>query len=305
MAGDPVSGHRWLRRSLAKVRQALLEGGYRLCCETIRRLLRKHKISPKSNVRRLTPNPSPDRNRQFTYIQGQRQAFERLGWPVISVDTKKRELIGLFHNAGQVWCAKGTEVYMHDFARDARGKAIPYGIYDVHHNTGHVYVGKSADTAEFAVDAIAQWWKHIGSKRFPDASDLLILADCGGSNGYRVWLWKHQLQTQLADAFDIAVTVAHYPTGASKWNPIEHRLFSQISQTWAGTPLTSFELALEGIRNTRTQTGLQVEATLIEKHYATGLKVGKADRDALDLEPHAVCPKWNYTIYPRKQGTCF
>jgi hypothetical protein len=283
----------------------MTEQGYTLARETIRRLLKKGRVSSKSNVRSLSPPAHPDRDRQFHYIQEQRYVFECLDWPVISVDTKKKELVGPFYNSGQVWCEAGSPVFVHDFPSDALGKAVPYGIYDVAANEAHVYVGQSADTSQFAVDAIVRWWETTGCLRYPDAPALLILADGGGSNGYRPRLWKQQLQVKLADAFGLAVTVAHYPTGASKWNPIEHRVFSQISQSWAGIPLTSWQVVLEGIRRTRTKTGLQVQASLITESYQTGLKVSDADMAALCLERHAICPQWNYSISPRKRGECF
>ncbi len=283
----------------------MAEQGYTLARETIRRLLKKRRVSSKSNVRSLSSSAHPERDRQFQYIQEQRYLFECLEWPIISVDTKKKELVGLFYNPGQVWCEEGSAVSVHDFRSNALGKAVPYGIYDVAANDAHVYVGQSADTPQFAVDAIARWWEMTGGLRYPDAPALLILADGGGSNGYRPRLWKQQLQVKLADAFGLAVTVAHYPTGASKWNPIEHRLFSQISQSWAGIPLTSWQVVLEGIRRTRTRSGLQVQASLIEEIYQTGIKVSNPDMAALCLERHAICPQWNYSISPRKRGEYF
>src|SRR5258708_28819171 len=188
---------------------------------------------------------------------------------------------------------------MHDFPSEAIGKAVPYGIYDEQANQGQVYVGQSSDTSEFAVDNIVRWWSEVGQLRYPDATDLLILADGGGSNGYRPRRFKQQLQVKLADPFGLIVTLAHYPPGASKWNPIEHRLFSQISATWAGTPLTSFDLVLDGIRRTTTLTGLTVQATLIETLYEKGLTVSDHEMATLALETHATYPHWNYTIYPR------
>lgn len=302
MAGDPVPGRRWLRRSLSKVQPAIGEAGHRLSRETIRRLLHQHDIRPKSNVKRLTPKEHPDRDRQFTYLQSQRRFFERMRWPVISVDTKKKELIGPYKNAGQMWCEPAPTVYMHDFGNDALGQAVPYGLYDVQPNLGSVYVGQSADTAEFAGDAIVWWWQTYGCRLFPTAPAILILADGGGSNGWRPRRWKQQLQVKLADALGLTVTVSHYPTGASKWNPIDPRLFSQISPTWAGTPLTSFEVMLDGIRNTTTTTGLKVEAILVEQPYQTGLKVSDDEMASLALEKHDTCPDWNYTIRPRPGG---
>jgi hypothetical protein len=302
VAGDPTNGRCWIRSSLHKLTEALSGQEHSLCRETIRRLLLKHQIRPRSNVKRLSPKAHPDRDRQFNYIQTQRQRFQAAGWPIISVDTKKKELIGPFRNPGRVWCQQAPEVYTHDFPSDAVGKAIPYGIYDVQHNLGCVYVGTSADTPDFAVACIVHWWQHVSCQFFPGAPEALILADAGGSNGYRPRRWKQQLQSQLVDAFGLAVTVCHYPPGASKWNPIDHRLFSQISKTWAGTPLTSFELVLECIRATETTTGLKVQAFLVEQHYETGLTVSDDEMAALALERHATCPAWNYTIRPRENG---
>ncbi len=305
MAGDPVSGQCWLRRSLAKVRQGLGQSGVWLATATIGRLLGKHKIRPKSNVKHLKATPHPDRDAQFTYIQRQRHVFEQDAQPIISVDTKNKELIGAFQQRGQVWCEQAPAVNMHDFPSEALGKAVPYGIYDVQANQGYVYVGQSADTPQFAVDNMVRWWLQAGRERYPQATDLLILADGGGSNGYRARCFKHYLQLNLADPFDLIVTVAHYPPGASKWNPIEHRLFSQISATWAGTPLTSFELALDGIRRTTTSSGLTVHATLVNTLYEKGLTVSDQQMAALDIELHRTCPQWNYTIYPTTLRTYF
>ena len=197
---------------------------------------------------------------------------------------------------------------MHDFPGDSLGQAVPYGIYDLLQNRGHVCVGRpvcvrrtgrSAETPEFAVDAIVRWWKQVGSKQHPDALEVLILADGGGANGCRSRRWKQQLQVKLVNAFDLTVTVCHYPTGASKWNPVEHRLFSEMTKTWAGTPLTSFEVLLKGIRSTTTESGLQVRAVRIQKTYETGLKASDAEMKALAIEKHAICPAWNYTIRPQ------
>jgi hypothetical protein len=281
------------------------EKAIELSRETIRGFLSQAKIRPKSNVKRLHPKPHPERDGQFHYLNRQRAAFEKAGWPTISVDTKKKELLGNFFNRGTHWCRQATAVNTHDFASYADGQAIPYGIYDVHHNQGYVAVGQSADTPEFAVDAIAWWWRHFGQPRYPQAPELLILADGGGSNGYRPRRWKQQLQRKVADAFDLAVTVCHYPTGASKWNPIEHRLFSQITHTWAATPLTSTEVVLDGLRRTTTTTGLRVEATLIETVYQKGLSVSDEEMQLLMIERHDVCPQWNYTIRSRKSGSYF
>lgn len=306
VAGNPQTGQRWVCQSLSKIQTALeTEKEIELSRETIRGFLNQAKIRPKSNVKRLHPKPHPERDGQFQYLNSQRAAFQKAGWPTISVDTKKKELLGNFFNRGTQWCRQATAVNTHDFASYANGQAIPYGIYDLQHNVGYVAVGQSADTPELAVDAIAWWWLHFGQPLYPQAPELLILADGGGSNGYRPRRWKQQLQLKVADAFDLAVTVCHYPTGASKWNPIEHRLFSQISHTWAATPLTSMEVLLDGLRTTTTITGLRVQATLIETVYQKGLSVTDEEMQLLMIEKHDVCPQWNYTIRPRKSGSNF
>ena len=304
IAGEPQTGKRWVRQSLSKIQQALQkQKAIVLSREKIRCLLNELKIRPKSNIKRLHPKPHPDRDRQFQYINRQRVAFHKAGWPCISVDTKKKELLGSFFNRGQQWCRTATSVNTHDFPSYAEGKAVPYGIYDMLHNLGYVAVGQSADTPEFAVDAIVWWWQHFGCHLYPNAPELLILADGGGSNGYRPRRWKQQLQEKLTDALGLTVTVCHYPTGASKWNPIEHRLFSQISRTWAGTPLTSYDVILDGLCSTKTTTGLRVNATLIDTIYEKGLSVTDKEMKLLMIEKHDTCPSWNYTIRPRKKGT--
>lgn len=305
VAGDPIHGRCWIRRSLSSLENALNDSGHRLSRGTIRRWLSEANINLKSNVKRLTPKAHPARDTQFTYLQSQRQAFRLAGWPIISVDTKKKELVGPFYQDGQTWCDQPPQVYMHDFPTDALARAVPYGIYDERHRQGHMYVGLSADTAELAIDAIIDWWYHFGQSLFPDAPELLILADGGGSNGYRSRLWKQQLQSKLVDAFDLSVTVCHYPPGASKWNPIEHRLFSEISKTWAGTPLTSIDLMLACIRDTKTTTGLTVRATLIDKTYEKGIKVSNQEMEGLAIQRHDTCPNWNYTLRSRKTGSNF
>ena len=293
-------------QSLQKLCEAIYQrAALRLCCETLRRLLRKWRVRPKSNVKRLHPKPHPERDQQFEHIMGQRHRFAAAGQPIISVDTKKKELLGRFFNRGTRWSRQAEAVNTHDFPSYADGQAIPYGIYDVTYNRGYVAVGNSHDTAEFAVDAIVWWWQQFGVALYPKATRLLILADGGGSNGYRPRRWKQQLQEKLADALGLEVTICHYPTGASKWNPIEHRLFSQITRTWAATPLTSYHVVLDALRSTKTSTGLTVEATLIEHTYEKGLSVSDADMKLLNLEKHSICPQWNYTICPRKMGNSF
>lgn len=298
-AGDPMSKKRWIVRSLASIQRELVQQAHQISHETIRRLLRQRDIRPKANIKRLVAKPNPQRNQQFEYIQQQRALFSQAGWPCISVDCKKKELIGNFAQAGQRWQRAATAVYMHDFPSHAQGRAVPYGIYDLQQQSGYVYIGRSAETAEFAVESILAWWQTSGQILYPDAPELLILADGGGSNGYRTRLWKEQLQVKLVDGCDLTVTVLHYPTGASKWNPIEHRLFSQITNSFAGTPLTSFELMRELVATTTTDTGLTVHATLNPKPYLTGIKVSDAQMASLLVDKHDTCPAWSYTIRPR------
>lgn len=221
------------------------------------------------------------------------------GSPIISVDTRKKELIGNFKNAGRAWGQEAEAVNGHDFPHDALLRAVPYGIYDVGSNRGSVYVGTSADTPEFAVAALARWWEDEGRARFPQANELLILADAGGSNGARTRSFKLHLQEQFSDRYGLSVTVCHYPTGCSKWNPIEHRLFSQISLNWAGKPLRSLDIMLNAIRGTTTQTGLTVQAARLDGTFAKGQKVSDEQMQHLHLEHPSVCRQWNYTIRPR------
>ena len=236
---------------------------------------------------------------QFRYITQVKRLFWEAGYPVISVDSKKKELIGNFKNSGQVWCHEAEIVNAHDFRSDAVGRAVPYGIYDPLHNYGVLYVGNSADTGEFAVDAISLWCEDSDRPTFSREDKWLILCDAGGSNGYRPRLWKRQLQVHLADRLGIEIMVCHYPTGASKWNPIEHRLFNHISLNWAGKPLRTFETMLGYIRGTTTATGLKVKAELIDHTYQTRIKVSDAEMAALNLTRRPVCPNWNYIIRPR------
>jgi hypothetical protein len=294
-----MSEQKWQRSSLRHLMDEMERIGHWISHTTIARLLKEMGYSLKANVKRLSGSNHPDRNRQFQYIAVQKAIFQQAGLPIISVDTKKKELIGNFKNPGQEWCRDARAVNDHDFEQDALGKAVPYGIYDLMHNHGYIYVGQSADTPQFAVEAIVNWWREFGQELFPNADKILILADAGGSNGCRPRLWKQQLQEQLADQLGLEVTVCHYPTGASKWNPIEHRLFGPISLNWAGKPLETFEFMLACIRGTDTDTGLQVNAFLVEKVYEKGIKVANEVMQALHIEWHSMCPRWNYTIKPR------
>jgi hypothetical protein len=294
-----MSEQKWLNCRLSDIRLKLKECGHPASKPVISRLLRAQGYSLRANVKQAAGKQHPDRNQQFEQILAQRTMHQAAGHPVLSVDTKKKELVGNFKNAGQIWCREAEEVDAHDFPQDALGRAVPYGIYDVEHNRGTVYVGQSADTPAFAVDNIAHWCATEMQERFPGATHLLIEADSGGSNSARSRVWKERLQAQVADRFGIHVTVCHYPTGASKWNLIEHRLFSEVSKTWAGCPLRSFEQVVGYIEQTRTATGLQVRAHHVTRSYATGEKVSDAVMAGVRLEAHEVCPQWNYTIYPR------
>jgi DDE family transposase len=302
VAGDPSTGVLWVRRSVTKLQRELARRGFHVGRRVVRRLLHRNKIHARSNVKHLTPREHAARDQQFRYIQAVRRRFDASGDPVISVDTKKKELIGRFKNAGRIYSASAPEVNTHDFPGDADAKVVPYGIYDPRANDGAVYLGLSGNTPDFAVAAIRSWWQQIGCGRYWGRHRILILADSGGSNGYRARRWKQQLQVRLADPFGLEITVCHYPTGASKWNPVEHRLFSQISQTWAGTPLTSVAVVLDAIRKTTTTTGLRVRAHLLRGIYKRGSKVTDREMASLHIEKHKTCPQWNYTIKPRLIG---
>lgn len=302
-AGDPTSEQKWVRSSLRQLSARLTEVGHAVSPPTVGRLLKGLDYALHVNAKKREAGAAhPEREAQFAHIAEQRQAFAEGGLPIISVDTKKKELIGNFKNAGQAWSREPEAVNVHDFRNDALGRAVPYGIYDLTHNRGTIVVGTSADTPEFAVKAIARWWDSDGSVSFPHRDQLLILADGGGSNGYRPRLWKQQLQDQLCDQRGLKVTVCHYPTGCSKWNPIEHRLFSQISTNWAGKPLRTFDTMLAYVRGTTTNTGLVVSAMLQEDAYAAGRRVSETEMQTLNLEHAAVCPNWNYTLRPRSDN---
>lgn len=290
---------KYVRRSLRRLSVELTAQGHAACPTTVADLLREHDYALHVNTKRFTGPAHPDRDVQFDNIQGWIDFFRNAGLPILSVDTKKKELIGNFANAGAAWGLHAEEVNAHDFRQDATCRAVPYGIYDVLANRGHVAVGTSADTPAFAVDALADWWGRIGQRRYPEAEMVLLLADAGGSNSCRARLWKASLQEHLADRYGLAVTVCHYPTRASKWNPVEHRLFGPISTNWAGTPLRSLEILLGLIRGTRTAPGLRVTARQMPGVYATGAKVTNHRMQSLDLDYHATCPQWNYTIWPR------
>jgi hypothetical protein len=288
----------WTGKRLRTISRELARLGLRVCPNTVRRLLAELEYALHANGKSLGAK-HPHREEQFDYLTYQRQQFSLNGYPIISVDSKKKELVGQFKNPGQVWSREPILVQDHDFRSQAKGLATPCGIYEVQANRGMVVVGTSHDTPFFAVEAICQWWRRAGRRRYPEAPELLILADGGGSNGPRCRTWKLALQEKLVDPFELTVTVCHYPTGASKWNPVEHRLFSEISKHWAGQPLSSCATIVRLIGETQTQTGLRVRCALNTQYYPTKVPISTDQMRQLDLYPHPILPEWNYTLLPR------
>jgi len=299
-AGDPMSLLRWTSKSIRTIAGQLKEQGHHVSHPTVLRLLHEQHYSLRGNVKSLEGKQHPDRDAQFRYLRDQAKKFLDAQQPVISVDTKKKEKVGNFKNPGRQWSRQDRLVNTHDFPSLSEGPAIPYGVYDELHNEGFVSVGMSHDTAEFAVEGIRRWWRWLGKESYPEAKELLITADNGGSNASTTRLWKVCLQ-RFADQSGLDITVCHYPTGTSKWNKVEHRLFSFISINWRGEPLSTYETVINLISRTTTQTGLRVHAELDRGVYATGIKVANAAMKELLLEPHSFHPDWNYTIshHPR------
>ena len=299
-AGDPMSLLKWTNKSTHTIAQELTGSGHPVSAMTVWRCLASMGYSLQGNVKSIEGKQHPDRDAQFRYLNGQAKEFRRSGDPVISVDTKKKELIGAFHNAGRIWQRKGQaqRVFDHDFPSLGQGQAIPYGTYDVADDRALVNVGITHDTAEFAVASIQRWWRMLGRNHYPKAKRLLICADSGGSNGNRSRGWKFHLQ-KLAEAIGIPITVCHYPPGTSKWNKIEHRLFSFISMNWKGQPLVSYETVVNLIAGTKTKSGLEVRATLDKHTYKKGQKISSEQFEQLNLEGHSFHPDWNYTLSPR------
>jgi len=299
--GDPMSPLRWTCKSTRQLARTLSDQGHPVSHPVVAEMLRRLGYSLQANAKTMEGAHHPDRNQQFLYINKQVKRYLAKGFPVISVDTKKKELIGAYRNGGQEWQPAGTpeRVQVHDFPDPRVGKAIPYGIYDVGRNLGWVNVGRDHDTATFAVASIRRWWSAMGSVLYPRAGQLLICADGGGSNGYRTKLWKVELQA-LANATGLDITVCHLPPGTSKWNKIEHRLFSHISMNWRGRPLVSHEVIVDLIGSTTTQTGLRVEAKLDTGTYPTRVEVSAEQMAALCLRPHRFHGEWNYSITPER-----
>jgi hypothetical protein len=298
--GDPEAALLWTSRSLRNLADALRAMGHKIGHNVVGDLLRQLNYSLQSNRKTKEGSHNPDRDAQFGYINTQVKAALVAGQPAISVDTKKKELVGDFKNAGRELRPIGQPepVRVHEFQTPKLGRAVPYGVYDIAGNTGWVSVGIDHDTASFAVNAIRRWWLEMGRTRYPDAKALLITADCGGSNGVRVRLWKRELQN-LADELGLTVTVCHLPPGTSKWNKIEHRLFSFITQNWRGKPLVSYQAIVQLIAGTTTRTGLNVKCGIDPNLYPAGIKVSDAEMAAINLMPHEFHGEWNYSISPR------
>ena len=298
--GDPSSPLRWTCKSRAKLAAALTKAGWQVSSTSVGRLLHGLGYSLQS-VRKTREGVShPDRNAQFEHINTTADDFAQRNQPVISVDTKSKELVGDFKNTGREWQPKGMpeKTLVHDFPQDASGKAIPYGVYDMARNETWVNVGRDHDTPAFAVASIRRWWNAMGKSAYRNARELLITADAGGSNGYRSRAWKYELQ-KFADETNLRIRVSHFPPGTSKWNKIEHRLFCHITQNWRGKPLRTFETIVDTIGNTRTASGLKVKAQLDKRTYPTGVVTTKAQMDALSLHAHEFHGEWNYELRPR------
>ena len=297
-AGDPMSNWRWTHKTTIKIAGQIQRLGIQVGARTVARLLRQLRFSLRSNRKNISSGSRSGRDQQFGRIARLRKLFCRQGDPIISVDAKKRELVGNFKNAGVKWERVSTQVNDHDFRSLASGIALPYGIYELQANRGSVFVGVSHETSAFAVHSICRWWKGEGRQRYPHSQRLLILADTGGSNSATRGAWKDQIQQHLCDELGLTVTVAHYPAGASKYNPIERRLFSQISRNWAAEPLTCYDKTLQFIRQSTTTTGLKVRAYLDRKDYPLKVKPSTERLRQLKITRPKLLPKWNYTIAP-------
>jgi transposase len=301
MRGDPMSPLRWTTKSTRNLADELTGRGHRISADTVGDLLREEGFSLQGNAKTIEGRQHPDRDGQFRYINEQAKSHQDAGDPVVSVDTKKKEIVGPYKNGGREWRPEGepAQVSTHDFPDRELGKAVPYGIYDLTANTGWVNVGTDHDTAAFAVESIRRWWHGVGRGGYPQATRLLITADAGGSNGYRTRAWKAELAA-LAVETGLRITVCHFPPGTSKWNRIEHRLFSHITMNWRGRPLTSHEVIVNSIAATTTRTGLTVHAELDTGTYATGVRIADGQMDALPLTRHAWHGDWNYTLHPEE-----
>jgi hypothetical protein len=300
-AGDPMSLLRWTSKSTYQIRDELQRRGHEVSEDTVQRRLKEMDYTLQANVKTKEGSAPPERDQQFRYINRLAQEYVARGEPVISVDAKKRERVGAFKNAGRKWRPKGKplEVNVYDFPHLGVGTATLYGAFDEQTNQGMVNVGMSHDTSEYAVESIRQWWRRVGRRQYPQAQRLLICADGGGSNGSRNRAWKYFLQ-QLSDECGLEITVCHYPPGTSKWNKIEHRMFSFISLNWKGEPLVSFETVIQLISATTTRTGLRIKARLDKRTYVTGIEITEEEMDKLNLRLHEKNPQWNYSLSPSR-----
>ena len=298
-AGDPMSLLHWTSKSTERIAEELTRRGHPISADTVGRRLRELDYSVQANLKTKEGSAPPGRDEQFRYINAQVKRFLKRGEPILSIDAKKKERVGAFKNAGRTWRLKGQpyHVNIYDYPSLSAGTAIPYGAYDVRRNEGFVNVGMSHDTAEFAVESLRRWWRLFGRRRYLRAKALLLCADGGGSNGSRNRAWKYHLQ-HLADHLGVSITVCHYPPGTSKWNKIEHRMFSFITLNWRGQPLVSYETVVNLISATRTRAGLRVKAILDPRTYEAGTKISDEEMKAIRLERHALYPDWNYTIKP-------
>lgn len=306
-AGDPISGIKWTRKTTGKIAGELAKANIHVSADTIGRLLKDMNYSLKVNhkeiestSKKVTKESRNKRNQQFNYIKQMRKNYSKQGNVIISTDAKKREQIGNFRNAGAIWCNTPKKVNVYDFKSLSVGVFIPYGIYNMKRNTGFIVGGISYNTAEFAISAIEKWWLKEGNDMYSKQKKLLILADGGGSNGSNNKLWKLCIQQKLCDKYGISVSVCHYPPGTSKYNPIEHRLFSEISKNWAGEPLKDYETTLNYINTTKTLTGLKVKGILDKKIYEKGIKISDKEMKKINIKYHNILPEWNYSIYPTK-----
>jgi hypothetical protein len=296
-AGDPMKFLIWTNKSLSNISKELQKLNHKISRYTVRRELKKENYTLQSSKKSKEYCKYPERDSQFKYLNTQIEYFSNRNQPVISTDTKKKELVGQFKNSGRRWIKKGEaeEVNVYDYPSLAKGKAVPYGIYEIIKNNGFVNVGISKDTAEFAVNSISRWWINIGKKNYPKSNELLICSDCGGSNGNKNRLWKYCLH-RFARKNNLEVTVCHYPPGTSKWNKIEHKMFSFISMNWKGKPLVDYKVVVNLIQGTKTEKGLKIEAKLDRRKYKKGKQISEEDYNKINIKEHSINPNWNYTI---------
>lgn len=298
-AGDPMGGLHWTHKSMRKLAVAIKRRGIEVSHVTIGRLMSELKFSLRTNRKRLAKTHDPNRDQQFRLLTRRRNNFQCQNWPIISIDCKKKELIGNFKNPGKTWRTEALDVYDHDFPSWADGRVVPFGIYDIAKNRGFMVVGICRETSAFVINAIRTWWLTAGRLQYPGATRLAIECDCGGGNGPRQWAWKVGLQ-RLADEFGLTITVGHFPPGASKWNFIEHRMFSLISGNWAGEPLISYTHVLNYIRSTRSTKGFRCRAILDKKDYPKKQCASTEEKEHVRLSLNRVLPKWNYTVRPTR-----